>query len=348
MKMIFLCSQINQIGGIQQYNRQFLKVLDRIHKNVLLVERGPGFLGKIKFVSNFFWKAISCQSDIVICGHINFSPIVYLLNLFLNQKFIIIVHGVEAWNIKSRFQLIALKKAKLIVAVSMYTRDKILRQLPCIKEKIFILPNSVDERKFFIKEKSEYLMEKHKLFGSKVILTVARLSGAEVGFKGYDRIIESLPNILEKIPNVKYLLVGDGDDLPRIRQLVENLELGGQIILVGTVGDNEIVDYYNLADVFVMPSRCEGFGIVFLEALACGVPVIAGNKDASREAILGGKLGQLINPDNRDDICEAIILTLSGKMEMKEKKDLRKAVLENYGLDKFRTKVFNLLHELQR
>lgn len=348
MKIIFLCSQIDQIGGIQQYNRQFLKALSEVCDDVLLIEREYGFLGKIKFVFNFFWEIIRHKPDIIICGHINFSPIVYFSNLFLNRKFIIITHGVEAWNIKSHFQLNALKKAKLVIAVSMYTRDKILKQLPDINEKIFILANSVDEQKFFIKEKSEYLIGKHKLFNSKIILTVSRLSSAEVGFKGYDRIIESLQMILEKIPNVKYLLVGEGDDLPRIKQLAKDLELDGQVIFAGRANDNELVDYYNLADVFTMPSKCEGFGIVFLEALACGVPVIAGNKDASKEAILNGKLGRLIDPDNKDDIYKAIVSILSKKITIKERKDLRKNVLENYGLDKFKINFLNLFYELQR
>lgn len=344
MKILFLCSQINQIGGIQKYNRQFLKALAETGEDVLLVEREPGFFAKIKFIFQFFWKAGLGRPDVIICGHIHFSPLCYFWNLFSHQKFIIITYGVEVWNIKSRIYLKAFQKARLIIAVSLYTKEKMLSQLNCPKEKIFVLlPSSIDKEKFFIKEKPRYLAERHQLLGSRVILTVSRLSKIEAGFKGYDRVIESLPEVLEKIPNLKYLVVGEGDDLPRVRELVKKLSLENYVIFTGRVREEELVDYYNLADVFVMPSKCEGFGIVFLEALACGIPVIAGNKDASRETLLNGRLGQLIDPDSIKEISRAIVSSLSSKIEMKNREELRRMVFEKYGVDKFKMKVEELL-----
>jgi glycosyltransferase involved in cell wall biosynthesis len=94
-----------------------------------------------------------------------------------------------------------------------------------------------------------------------------------------------------------------------------------------------------------MPSKGEGFGIVFLEALACGKPVIAGNKDGSRDALLDGELGILVDPDNIDEIAETIVKVL--KKDVPEKlldgKYLRKRVLEVYGFDKFKERVRDLL-----
>ena len=81
-------------------------------------------------------------------------------------------------------------------------------------------------------------------------------------------------------------------------KLVEEKNLTNNFILTGYIEDKELTDHYLLADVFVMPSTQEGFGIVFLEALVCGLPVIAGNKDGSVDALLNGKLGKLIDPDN--------------------------------------------------
>ncbi len=351
MRVLFLASDINQIGGIQQYNRQFLKTLRRLNQNILLIERRAGaFLPKAKFVFNFFWGAVSFRPDIIICGHINFSPIVYFLSLFFNHKYIIITHGLEVWDIKSRVQLKALERAFLIVSVSNHTKGKILNQLPHLKGKIFLLPNSVDDKKFFIKEKPAYLLQRHALHkDEKMILTVARLSAAEK-MKGYDKIIEAIPLIMREIPTIKYFLVGDGDDRVRIRRLIEKLGLDDRVTMVGHVGDDEIVSYYNLCDVFVMPSKSEGFGISFLEALACGKPVIGGNRDASIEPLLNGELGLLVNPDSVIEIAEATVRILKKKIQahLLDAEFLRRRVLEEYGLDKFKRNIVELIKILKQ
>lgn len=347
MRFIFAVGDLSEAGGIQNYNRHFLKTIEEIGGTVRLIERKKGFFGRVKFTANFFWEIVRCRPDVVICGHINFSPIVYFLNLFLKFKFVIITHGVDVWNIKSRLQLAALRKADRIITVSFYTRDKILEQLSEVSVKIFILPNSVDGNTFLIKLKPKYLEARHGLAGSKIILTVARLSADEVGFKGYDRVVLALPQILGEVPNAKYLLVGNGDDLPRIKELAKKLGVDDRVIFAGRVSGAELVDYYNLADVFIMPSKCEGFGIVFLEALACGVPVIAGNKDASSEAVLGGRLGRLIDPDSIEEISHATVSALSENLDASDRQGLRRIILENYGTQIFEKHTLELIDVLK-
>ncbi|MBA7664368.1 GDP-mannose-dependent alpha-(1-6)-phosphatidylinositol monomannoside mannosyltransferase [subsurface metagenome] len=120
------------------------------------------------------------------------------------------------------------------------------------------------------------------------------------------------------------------------------------VILTGYVPDNKLVDYYNLCDVFVMPSKKEGFGIVFLEALACGKPVIAGNKDGSVDAILNGNLGALVDPDNLEQITESIINFFSGNLSdcFHDPEYLRATVLKHYGLEVFHRKAAKLLEQM--
>ncbi len=112
--------------------------------------------------------------------------------------------------------------------------------------------------------------------------------------------------------------------------------------------DEEKTDFFSICDVFAMPSKGEGFGIVFLEALACGKPVVAGNKDASSEPLLNGELGLLVDPDNKEEIMKAIIGIL--KKEVPEKildgKFLRRKTIESFGFEKFKEKVKNLIYEL--
>lgn len=132
--------------------------------------------------------------------------------------------------------------------------------------------------------------------------------------------------------------------MKRIKGLIKKLNLEDKILLIGKIAENELNDYYNLCDVFVMPSKGEGFGIVFIEALACGKIVVAGNKDASKEAVLYGELGILVDPDNIQEIAEAIIKILKGeaKSELLNRYLLRKKTIDNFGFGRFREK-FNIL-----
>ena len=88
-------------------------------------------------------------------------------------------------------------------------------------------------------------------------------------------------------------------------------ELQNSVRLVGPISDDEKVDFYNLAEVYILPSKFEGFGIVFIEALSCGVPVIASNAYGCPEGLMHGKLGTLVDPDDSDSIAKAIISNLS-------------------------------------
>src|SRR5207248_1608633 len=115
-------------------------------------------------------------------------------------------------------------------------------------------------------------------------------------------ILRALPAIRREIPDVRYVLVGEGEDRARIETLVRELNLFGVVILAGGVSPRELADYYNLCDVFAMPSKGEGFGIVYLEALACGKPVLAGNGDGSSEPLQNGKVGLLLDADDVDQI----------------------------------------------
>src|SRR5262249_52021238 len=117
------------------------------------------------------------------------------------------------------------------------------------------------------------LRDRLGLEGKKVLLTVARLCGYD-RYKGIDEVLESLSTLAEQEPSLFYLVVGDGADRPRLERKARDLGLDESVLFAGYVGDEEKWAYYHLADVFVLPGRGEGFGIVFLEALACGLPVV--------------------------------------------------------------------------
>src|SRR5262249_40394260 len=114
-------------------------------------------------------------------------------------------------------------------------------------------------------------------------------------------------------PTATYVIVGDGDDRSRLERLVSNLELHPYVRFVGRAPQHELADYYRMADLFVMPSTGEGFGIVYLEAAASGLPVIASNCDGSVDALAEGCMGRLVNPKSSTDLFDAICSALEGR-----------------------------------
>ncbi|MCM8799414.1 MAG: glycosyltransferase family 4 protein [Candidatus Omnitrophica bacterium] len=299
---------------------------------------------KIKFILSSLFYSLKDKPNFLICSHINLTDIVFFLHKLLHVPYIILTHGTDAWNIKGFFKKKALIFSKMIISVSNYTASKIIEQIPQVKEKIFILNNCVDTDKFFPKEKPLHLIEKYNLSGFNIMLTVARFDTYDRD-KGCDKVIMCLPKILKVIPNLKYILVGEGSDIERIKNLVSELNLKDYVILTGYIDDDMLPDYYNLSDLFIMPSKQEGFGRVFLEALACGKPVIAGNKDGSKEALLDGKLGILVDPDNLDEIMQGIISVFNKDINNRllDSRYLRGKVLERFSLVHFESELKNLI-----
>jgi glycosyltransferase involved in cell wall biosynthesis len=158
--------------------------------------------------------------------------------------------------------------------------------------------------------KPDYLLERHAAGGKKVLMTVSRLSKLE-RYKGHDRVIRTLPRLLVQHPDTIYLIVGDGDDRSRLESLAVEYGVAKNIQFTGSVPPEELPDYFRLADVFVMPSAGEGFGIVFLEAMATGVRVIGGSQDGSRDALCDGALGTLVDPENSEELESAILTALA-------------------------------------
>jgi glycosyltransferase involved in cell wall biosynthesis len=154
------------------------------------------------------------------------------------------------------------------------------------------------------------LVARFGLADRKVIMTLARLAGFE-RYKGIDEILEILPALLKKDPSLTYMILGDGDDRLRLERKAHALDIAGQVVFTGFIEEAEKADYLRLARVFALPGKGEGFGIVYLEALACGVPVVGSRLDGSRDALLGGELGELADPSDADSVRECILRALA-------------------------------------
>jgi len=173
-----------------------------------------------------------------------------------------------------------------------------------------VLPNTVDGR-FAPGAKSNVLLDRFCLRGKRVLLTVSRLDPNERR-KGHDRVIAALPAIVSAVPNVVYLIAGHGADRTRLAALAQSLGVADHVVFAGRVAPDELPQLYRLADLFVMPSAQEGFGIVFLEAAASGLRAIGGNADGSIDALADGAIGTAIDPDDSAALVRAIRNGLDG------------------------------------
>jgi glycosyltransferase involved in cell wall biosynthesis len=286
------------------------------------------------------------RPGLIVSTHLNFGPLAMVARRSIGAPYILVAHGIDAWGITNDSRKRALRKADLTLAVSNYTRDRLIQEVGLDEARVKILPNTFAAERFAIAPKPPQLLRRYGLRpDTPVILTVCRLADTEC-YKGYDQIIKAMPEILRVVPNARYLLVGKGPDRPRIEKLIAEAGVYDAVILAGFVPDEELAEHYNLCDIFAMPSRAEGFGIVYLEALACGKPVLAGNKDGSRDALGGGELGLLVDPDDTAEIAAEIIRVLRRehwRPEIFDPELLRRRVIELFGFEAFKHAVADLL-----
>jgi glycosyltransferase involved in cell wall biosynthesis len=293
------------------------------------------------FASRVLASAARHRPDYIISTHVNFGPVALLANRLLGTRYALVAHGIDIHPALKSDILASLRGADRIVAVSTWTRLRVLDLGGIEPEAVAILPNTFDESRFFVGPRPEYLAKRYGIRpDERVILTVARLA-ADERYKGYDRIVHALPSIHKQCGPVRFILVGKGEDQARIHALSRVTGSVRQITLAGFVSDTELADHYRLADVFAMPSTGEGFGIVFLEAMGCGTPVVAGNRDGSVDALDQGRLGCLVDPNDVGAISDGIeaMLTGTGPQWWFDRAKLSSAVRELYGQQAFRCKI---------
>jgi len=312
-------------GGIAKFNRDFLTACAAYpeHSEIVVFPRIvssptgeiPARLrwvsgcanNKIKYVasvmSHLLWDR---NYGTVVCGLINLLPLAWLVSRLTQSPLVLIIHGVDAWQPTGRrFVDRLVSKVDFVVAVSDVTRQRFLTWSHLNKTTAFVLPNSIDMKRFHPMEKNQSLLRKHGLERKRVLMTLGRVAASEK-YKGFDEVLEVLPELVEEFKDLAYLIVGGGDDLERLRKKAELLGIEDRVIFTGLVPEEDKVGYYSLADAFLMPGRGEGFGIVLLEAMACGLPTLASILDGSREALRDGELGVLVDPRDSEDLKRGI------------------------------------------
>jgi len=333
MKILLLCTDaFGGYGGIALFNRELVQALSehpRVEEIVVLPRIIPNPVGELPPKTRFVEAAARNKAtyvaqlasilrreryDLVICGHVNLLPIA----LLASKRPLLITHGIEAWKpLRDPISRAMLKNCRGVVSVSDVTRTRFV-EWSSYGGPTYVLPNAVRLERYGIRPKNRELMAKLGLEGGRVVLTVGRLSVSE-RYKGFDEVIDVMPDLAADFPDVLYVIAGGGNDAQRLARRCADRGVAGKVVFTGLFDEATKADLYNLADVYAMPSRGEGFGFVFLEAMASGVPAIASRHDGGREALLHGKLGCLVDPSSPPEIRDAIASTLvRGRREIPE------------------------------
>jgi phosphatidylinositol alpha-1,6-mannosyltransferase len=231
----------------------------------------------------------------------------------LGLRSLIYVHGEEittntGYDTDGRRRRRSLAAADGVVAVSRFTRDLLVESFGVAAGKVALISNGVDIGRFAPRSKRPDLQRRYNLQGSLVLLTVGRLYAR----KGMDRVIEALPAIRRRFPAIRYLIVGDGPYRGILEETALRLGVQDAVVFAGSVADTELGDHYALADLFVMANRAmpdgdtEGFGLVFLEANATGLAVVAGQAGGSVDAVTDGVNGLAIDGNDPGAIAGAV------------------------------------------
>lgn len=327
--LVLLTDAFGGHGGIALYNRDLLTALCEhpdCHEVIAIPRLMPnqsepqpkkltyitGGLGsKLRYVMTVLQAVKRSPSfDLIVCGHINLIPIAMLLRFWIKAPVLLEIYGVDAWQpTKNKLANILVQKIDAFVSISEITRQRFLSWASVPRVKGFLLPNAIHLEQYGPGPKSPELLRHYELEGKTVIMTLGRLESLE-RYKGFDEILELLPELACEIKDIVYLIVGKGADQSRLEEKARALGVADRVVFTGFIDEAEKAAHFRLADAYVMPSQGEGFGFVFLEAMACGVPVIASKVDGSREAVRDGELGLLVDPDKPEEMKAAILKAL--------------------------------------
>jgi len=329
-------------GGIQTYMRLVARALTRntwLGKVISLQDVPNGledrnidyvgaeeFIGcggsKPKFIAHNF--ANTRSTDFVLFGHVGLSPVGALLERFgVISGFGVILHGVEAWERLPIHQRLALQAADIVLCTTPFTADQVARKNELDRDNIEMLPLAVEPGRF----DTEWSRDHRAIADGEPIrvLSVGRIASSE-RYKGFEHVIEALGILASRGVKATYRLVGDGDDVGRLRALAREAGVEDRVSFLGRVTDAELRNEFNNAHVFAMPSRGEGFGLVYLEAMHYGLPVIASPEGGAQHVVEHRSDGMLVEygaPESlADSLHELRTLELRKKLGAKGRENI--------------------------
>jgi phosphatidylinositol alpha-1,6-mannosyltransferase len=307
-------------GGIARYNQDLFEALAEGGTRIVVlprngkagpvatpdgIEQEPAIFGKLGYSLKALWLAWRHGPfDVVFCGHAFMAPVAWLVARLFGARYWLQTHGTEIWGARPALLRRAVEATDLVTAVSRGTRAILLDWVDLPPHKVRVIPDTVQD-KYVPGVASDAARRRLALGPGPILLTVGRMSASE-RYKGHEEVIGIVPALRARHPTLVYAIAGGGDDRARLEQLADR----DGVRFLGFVPEEELVDLYRLADLYVMPSTQEGFGIAYLEAAGCGVRVVGGVGGGSADAVPDERVGALVDPKDREALTATILAQL--------------------------------------
>lgn len=308
MPVILLTPNLTGADGISTVARLVTRACDDVtvlalHEPDRASFDGADVYGADGRSSRFVAAATRCAvsadpSTTVVVNHLHLAPAALAFGA-RGASLVTIVHGVEAWKPLTWLQRLALDRSGRIVAVSAFSRDRFRAANPHFAQRPIDVCHLGLEPILTSRGPAEWVPS---------ALIVGRMAHDE-RYKGHDLLIDIWRNVTADIPGAVLRVVGDGDDRPRLEQKAASMNLGDRIEFLGRVSDERLAHEYERCTAVVMPSRGEGFGLVFIEAMRAARGCIGGHGSAS-EIIVDGETGFVVDPEDPADLRQAIVRML--------------------------------------
>ena len=299
---------------------------------------------KLRCIRAVFAKA-GHRHQVYLTSLVNLLPVLLPLHLLQRKRPILIgvAHGIDVWNRLPWQRRAPLHLTTHMLAVSHYTRRRMIASNDLTPSHVTVLHNCLDP--LFSKINVLQPLDVGPPGRRPTLLTVSRLDGHDWD-KGHAQVIRALQRVREQIPDVSYHIVGDGELTRVLKDLAAQVDVADAVTFLGRVSDEALRRLYEQADLFVMPSSKEGFGLVFLEAMAHSKAVVAGNKDATVEVVQDGKTGHLVDPADVDALAAAIIELLRDSPRRDTMgREGRRAVEARFSFGSFQNQLLTFLTE---
>jgi phosphatidyl-myo-inositol dimannoside synthase len=330
-RIIGLFPELLGVGGVQEAGRltatalsaialrrgwstDFLSLNDASGTQVLQTDehrisfRGFG-RAKLRFVLSAMRRA-RCfphtQTVITLAAHPNLaSPAAWMKRVAPGLRILVMSHGVEVWSPMSALRRAALLRANLVLAPSSDTARKLTGVQGVPASMVRVLPWPLNPAFLRMAENPASLILPPAFPKTRVILTVGRWAASE-RYKGADELIRAVAQLRARVPGLHLVAVGGGDDLPRLRRIAAELGVVDSVHFLENLSREEIAACYAHAELFVLPSTGEGFGLVFLEAMAFAKPVVGAACGGTTDIVEDGINGLLVPPHDTERLAQAL------------------------------------------
>jgi phosphatidyl-myo-inositol dimannoside synthase len=261
---------------------------------------------KARFTMSLSRVEAAGRTDWILFTHLGLARVQTAIPAPMRQRYGVFLHGIEAWKPLRASEQDALANASLRLANSRYTADRVLAMNPGVGP-IEVCPLALPVPSNGGSASPDAALTSS--LGRHVVLVVGRLMGAE-RYKGHDQLIEAWPCVVARVPDAQLVIVGGGDDAPRLVQKAAESPVAARILFTGFLTKVTLDECYRRAAIFALPSRGEGFGLVYLEAMAHRLACVGSVHDAAREVIVDGRTGRLVNQDDPTQLADTLVSLL--------------------------------------